>query len=158
MSNFRTIDEAFEVSPMDRIRLYGPLTPVEEESEPGASIAPKEIRMSSTSYNPDDTISQDSTSLIGGLYNSSQYWWNHPKIRDNWKIVLASFCLLIVGLGLIIVGVITYFLPELNGYQGVIFLMAGVICFTPGAYHIVYVYLAAKGKRGFEFRHLPLFN
>eukprot|EP00096_Caligus_rogercresseyi_P012005 TRINITY_DN4905_c0_g1_i1.p1 TRINITY_DN4905_c0_g1~~TRINITY_DN4905_c0_g1_i1.p1 ORF type:complete len:164 (+),score=38.48 TRINITY_DN4905_c0_g1_i1:64-555(+) len=163
MSGLQTIDEAFEVSPMDRIRPYGPLTPVVEEegSESVVQASPKDSHHIgiSTSCSQDDTLSQDSTSLIGGLYaNPSHHWWKHPKIRDNKKVVLASFCLLFVGLGLMIVGIIAYLLPELSGFQGVIFLTAGVICFTPGAYHLVYVYCAAKGKRGFDFRHLPLFN
>ena len=27
-----------------------------------------------------------------------------------------------------------------------------------GGYHLIYIYLAVKGKRGFDFSHLPLFN
>ena len=42
--------------------------------------------------------------------------------------------------------------------QGFIFFIAGFICLLPGGYHLVYVYLAVRGWRGFDFSHLPLFN
>ena len=60
--------------------------------------------------------------------------------------------------GLIACGIVVYCIPDFKEVQGVVFIIAGIICFVPGAYHIVYVYLAVKGKRGFEFNHLPLFN
>jgi hypothetical protein len=44
------------------------------------------------------------------------------------------------------------------GIQSFVFFIAGFICFIPGAYHVVYVYWAVKGKRGYDFYHLPLFN
>ena len=33
-------------------------------------------------------------------------WWKHPKVRENWKIVLASFALLVVGIGKIFIQLI----------------------------------------------------
>lgn len=60
--------------------------------------------------------------------------------------------------GLILTGVVAYCLPSMAGIQGFIFFIAGFICLVPGAYHLVYIYLAVKGKRGFDFHHLPLFN
>ena len=59
---------------------------------------------------------------------------------------------------MILGGIVAYTVPSMAGIQGAVFLIAGVICFVPGAYHIGYVYLAVKGKRGYEFHHLPLFN
>lgn len=76
----------------------------------------------------DDTTSRDSDSLIqdsnGGsltgnnlpIYYStttttagsgnSHYstCWRHPKVRENWRTVLAAFALLFVGTGLVIMG------------------------------------------------------
>lgn len=49
-------------------------------------------------------------------------------------------------------------LATISGLQGLVFFIAGFICFVPGAYHIVYIYFAVKGKRGYYFYHLPLFN
>ena len=60
-------------------------------------------------------------------------------------------------LGLLATGVAVVLLPS-TGLQGFVFFIAGFICFVPGAYHVVYIYLAAKGRRGYDFYHLPLFN
>ena len=116
-----------------------------------------------------ETASQDSASLIqsgsaaggSGYYGGPppvKFWWRHPKIRKNYKLVGAAFCLVFLGLALILGGVVAYCIPSMAGVQGLVFLIAGVICFVPGAYHVGYIYLAVKGKRGFEFNHLPLFN
>jgi len=114
---------------------------------------------------PEDSTSHDSNSLLPstrqGYYSGSsqdEYWWRHPKVRQNWKVVAASIVLIILGSGLLLTGIIAYSHPELAGIQGFIFFIAGFICFLPGAYHVIYVYLAVKGKRGFDFHHLPLFN
>ena len=49
------------------------------------------------------TISKDSDSLITegpeNGYDPSMPWWQHPKVRENWKMVLAAFSLLLIGLG-----------------------------------------------------------
>jgi hypothetical protein len=119
--------------------------------------------------NAKETASQDSASLIqsGGATGESGYyggpppekfWWRHPKIRKNYKLVGAAFCLVFLGLALILGGIVAYCIPAMAGVQGLVFLIAGIICFVPGAYHIGYIYMAVKGKRGFEFNHLPLFN
>ena len=114
-----------------------------------------------------DTGSQDSASLIQGdktghgYYEGPtplRYWWLHPKIKSNYKLVLAAVLLCLLGVVLMIGGIVVYSVPGLQGVQALVFVIAGVICFLPGAYHIVYIYLAVKGKRGFEFHHLPLFN
>ena len=59
---------------------------------------------------------------------------------------------------LTICGIVVYCVPSFSGIQGIVFIIAGIICFVPGAYHLGYLYLAVKGKRGFEVNHLPLFN
>jgi len=111
-----------------------------------------------------DSTSQDSVSLIPnnpGYYEGpspSKFWWKHPKIKQNWKMMLASLILVLLGTGLIITGIVAYSHPNLAGIQGFVFFIAGFICLAPGGYHLVYVYLAVKGKRGFDFHHLPLFN
>jgi len=113
----------------------------------------------------EDSTSQDSTSLLPtnpGYYSgqepSSKMWWSHPKIRQNWKVVTAAAVLVFLGAGLILTGIVAYSHPHLEGIQGFIFFIAGLICLLPGAYHLIYVYLAVKGKRGFDFHHLPLMN
>ena len=80
--------------------------------------------------------------------------------------------------GLFVTGIAVLILPY-GGVQGLVFLIAGLICFIPGAYvsilktnhqfnkmannvsliqHIIYIYLAVKGRKGYDFYHLPLFN
>lgn len=110
----------------------------------------------------DDTTSRDSDSLIQEYGNLSTndvntYCWRHPKVRENWRTVLAAFLLLIIGVVLVVMGIYAIANP-LSTSQGVVFLVAGFICFIPGAYHVVYICLAARGHRGFDFYHLPLFT
>lgn len=63
------------------------------------------------------TTSRDSDSLIryGGYaseydYDPSQPCWKHPKIRENWKMVLAATALLIIGICKFIIMPLTDFL------------------------------------------------
>ncbi|XP_047005166.1 uncharacterized protein LOC124625771 [Schistocerca americana] len=174
-----TIDDAFEEENDEAIRVYGsttersPLKPknrnvVSEDSVIVRIDDPNRTSRTITSTAPrfkgaDDTISRDSDSLIQdggfytGMFDPSQSCWRHPKIRENWKMVLAAVVLLIVGIGLLVTGVVVVCIPE-SGIQGFVFFLAGFICFIPGAYHVVYIYWAVKGKRGYDFYHLPLFN
>jgi hypothetical protein len=50
------------------------------------------------------TASRDSDSLIqdnfsSGMFDPSKSCWKHPKIRENWKMVLAAVVLLLIGIG-----------------------------------------------------------
>ena len=133
------------------------------------------------------TASKDSDSLIHESYQYSpsyfdpaRVWWKHPRVKENWKVVAAAFALIVIGLGkqnttlpasadnryltmlyrtsgLLITGIAVLVIP-LGGVQGLVFLITGAICFIPGAYHVCYIYLAVKGKKGYDFYHLPLFN
>lgn len=87
------------------------------------------------------------------------------KVLKCWKTEKSKFylqkqaavTLLLVGTGLVVMGAYCIADPQ-NGSQGAVFLVAGFICFIPGAYHVVYIWLAARGHRGFDFYHLPLFT
>jgi len=111
-----------------------------------------------------DASSQDSASLIqhqAGYYAGAQplkYWWTHQKIKENWKTVSAALVLVLLGAALIFTGVIIYCNPSWEFIEGYAFFIAGIICLAPGAYHLGYLYMAVKGKRGFDFHHLPMFN
>lgn len=98
-----------------------------------------------------------STTTGGAPNNNYTSCWRHPKVRDNWRTVLAAVTLLLVGTGLVIMGAFAVSEPN-NTSQGAVFFVAGFICFIPGAYHVVYIWLAARGFRGFDFYHLPLFT
>lgn len=100
-----------------------------------------------------DSLADGSTSLKS--FPNSKSWWKHPKVRENWKLVLASMTLVLIGIGLIAGGICVYVIPIANVEQ-MVFYIAGVICFIPGAYHVVYIYLAVRGRQGFSFYNLPL--
>jgi len=111
-----------------------------------------------------DSTSQDSASLIQnqpGYYAGSEplkFWWKHPKIKENWKTVSAAVVLVLLGIALIFTGIIIYCNPSWEFIEGYAFFIAGFICLAPGGYHLGYLYMAVKGKRGFDFHHLPMFN
>ncbi|XP_055380686.1 transmembrane protein 134 [Condylostylus longicornis] len=158
-----SIHDAFEEETDEAIRVYGSTvisTPI-RQSRCTDDITIRVNDPRNYKYT-DDTTSRDSDSLIqeyGNLSsnNTHTYCWNHPKVRENWRTVLAAVTLLLVGTGLVIMGVFSVADPA-SSSQGVVFFVAGFICFIPGAYHVVYIWLAARGYRGFDFYHLPLFT
>lgn len=84
-------------------------------------------------------------------------WWSHPKVKENWRVFVAAFGLLITGSTLIVLGIVGAALPEL-GLQSYVFFIGGLLCFIPGVYHVVFVYCAVKGRSGYDFYQLPLFH
>lgn len=105
------------------------------------------------SRDSDSLIHDGSISELGG----SSFCCTHPKVRENWRMVLAAVTLLVIGVGLLATGAMALADP-LSGLQGAVFLLAGLICFVPGAYHVVFIYMAARGRRGYSFHQLPLFT
>ena len=53
------------------------------------------------------------------------------QVKENWKLVLASFMLVLVGMGLIGAGICVSVIPVPNVEQ-IVFYVAGAICFIPG--------------------------
>ncbi|XP_050699928.1 transmembrane protein 134-like [Eriocheir sinensis] len=170
-----SIEDAFEEEPEDVVRMYGattersPLKPkggTAMEDSGGARGADSGGGKSLMVLPDVDAVSRDSDSLIpgdggggggGAGYGSSQWWFRHPKVREKWRVVAAAFVLLLVGLVLLVVGIVVEAVP-LESLSGSVFIIAGLICFIPGAYHVVYVLLAVWGRRGYDFYNLPLFN
>lgn len=77
----------------------------------------------------DDTTSRDSDSLIQEYINMPPtemypHCWNHPKIRENWRTVLAAVLLLVIGIVLVTMGIFAIANPA-NSSQGFVFLLAG---------------------------------
>ncbi|XP_071542484.1 transmembrane protein 134 isoform X2 [Panulirus ornatus] len=141
-----SIEDAFEEDADDAIRLYG----ATNERSP---LKPKN--------RDENAISRDSDSLIPGdtcsFSESPRWWFLHPKVREKWRIVAGAFFLLIMGIILLSTGIVVEAVP-LESLSGPVFIIAGLICFIPGAYHVVYVILAVWGRRGYDFYNLPLFN
>ncbi|XP_076971652.1 transmembrane protein 134 isoform X1 [Tamandua tetradactyla] len=134
-------------------------------SAPGAlSLAPPPLRGHLSSRDPGRTSvrsSQWSFSTISNTtqrsYNACCSWTQHPLIQKNRRVVLASFLLLLLGLVLILVGVGLEVAPS-PGVSSAIFFVPGFLVLVPGAYHVIFIYCAVKGHRGFQFFYLPYFE
>ncbi|KAM5247729.1 transmembrane protein 134 isoform 2-T2 [Ctenodactylus gundi] len=90
-------------------------------------------------------------------YNACCSWTQHPLIQKNHRVVLASFLLLLLGLVLILVGVGLEVAPS-TGVSSAIFFVPGFLLLIPGVYHVIFIYFAVKGHRGFQFFYLPYFE
>ncbi|XP_064621051.1 transmembrane protein 134-like isoform X2 [Lineus longissimus] len=163
-----TIDDAFESDDDDRIRSYG--TNVEtrplqnKKLRNVATVAVQMQEMSPTRKSSESEAFIDSAEtedLLDGTTKSRPGgpigWLRHPRIRENWNVVLGAFLLLFLGIGLLIVGLAVEIVKP-PGVASFIFFIIGVICLIPGAYHVVYIYMAIKGKRGFGFSNLTTFE
>ncbi|XP_036272581.1 transmembrane protein 134 isoform X6 [Pipistrellus kuhlii] len=75
-------------------------------------------------------------------YNACCSWTQHPLIQKNRRVVLASFLLLLLGLGV----------------SSAIFFVPGFLLLVPGVYHVIFICCAVRGRRGFQFFHLPYFE
>ncbi|MXQ90555.1 hypothetical protein E5288_WYG016206 [Bos mutus] len=84
-------------------------------------------------------------------------WTQHPLIQKNHRVVLASFLLLLLGLVLILTGVGLEVAPS-PGVSSAIFFVPGFLLLVPGVYHVIFIYCAVKGHRGFQFFYLPYFE
>ncbi|XP_038620964.1 transmembrane protein 134 isoform X2 [Tachyglossus aculeatus] len=111
----------------------------------------------------------------GGITNSSQWsfsnlsnttqrsyraccsWPHHPLVQKNRRVVLASFLLLLLGLALVLIGVGLQVSPS-AGISSAIFFVPGFLLLIPGVYHVIFIYCAVKGHRGFQFFYLPYFE
>lgn len=124
-------------------------------------INPRAISTISSDFVQSDDTYHGSTWSLGASSGTSASqivrWYRHPKVREHWKVVVTSIVLFCLGLCLCIVGIV---LEALNVELGGIFMffVIGILLFIPGAYHMIAVYYAVKGKRGFRFYNLPLFN
>ncbi|XP_076256362.1 transmembrane protein 230 [Rhynchophorus ferrugineus] len=158
-----SIDDAFEEETDEAIKVYGIATPTTPNGKIGQGDTININIDNGRGYKSVTDTSRDSDSLIQDYYDCSsdenlhRSCFKHPKVRENWRMVLAATTLLIIGTGLLVTGTLTLSEPN-SGLQASVFLLAGFICFIPGAYHVVYIYLAAKGKRGYHFHNLPLFT
>ncbi|KAI0226749.1 transmembrane protein 134 [Lamellibrachia satsuma] len=95
-------------------------------------------------------VAEDSTAY------RKTFWWKHPKVQRNCKVVVMSILLFVVGIVLLGAGIAV--LATKTDVNSVLFFVAGAICFIPGVYHVVYIYCAVKGHRGYTFQGLTIFK
>ncbi|XP_052242349.1 transmembrane protein 134-like isoform X2 [Dreissena polymorpha] len=84
-------------------------------------------------------------------------WMQHPKIQENWKVVLGAVMLTLIGSVLFFVGVGIVASPG-RGMHCLVFFIGGLLCLIPGAYHLIYICLALRGCEGYSLYDLPVFN
>lgn len=86
-----------------------------------------------------------------------RFWFQHPAVKNNWKVVVGSWALLIIGIALVACGLFTEF-KENTDVQSFVFYIAGVICLIPGIYHVVFIYFAVHDWCKFKLTDLSAFQ
>ncbi|XP_027049225.1 transmembrane protein 134-like isoform X2 [Pocillopora damicornis] len=99
----------------------------------------------------------DSQEDVSGFKKETLFWLRHPRIKENWKTVTAAFLLFVAGIAFLLAGIILTAMRE-DGMKIVIFFVCAAICILPGGYHIIYIYRATKGQRGYNFESIPSFQ
>ncbi|XP_037694014.1 transmembrane protein 134 isoform X5 [Choloepus didactylus] len=156
-----SIDDAFELSLEDAgpgpessgVARFGPLH-FERRARFEVADEDKQSRLRYQNLENDEDGAQASPEPDGGISTS---WTQHPLIQKNRRVVLASFLLLLLGLVLILVGVGLEVAPS-PGVSSAIFFVPGFLVLVPGVYHVIFIYCAVKGHRGFQFFYLPYFE
>ncbi|OBS72861.1 hypothetical protein A6R68_12529 [Neotoma lepida] len=141
-----SIDDAFELTLEDAgpgpessgVARFGPLH-FERRARFEVADEDKQSRLRYQNLENDEDGAQASPEPDGGVSTS---WTQHPLIQKNRRVVLASFLLLLLGLGV----------------SSAIFFVPGVLLLVPGVYHVIFIYCAVKGHRGFQFFYLPYFE
>ncbi|XP_043437735.1 transmembrane protein 134 isoform X2 [Prionailurus bengalensis] len=205
-----SIDDAFELSLEDAgpgpefsgVARFGPLH-FERRARFEVADEDKQSRLRYQNLENDEDAAQASPEPDGGVSISSQWsfstisnstqrsyhaccsWTQHPLIQKNRRVVLASFLLLLLGLGhtteqrkislqtfprscqvpcsentelaLILIAVGLEVAPS-PGVSSAIFFVPGFLLLVPGVYHVIFIYCAVKGHRGFQFFYLPYFE
>ncbi|XP_076445522.1 transmembrane protein 134-like [Babylonia areolata] len=96
----------------------------------------------------------DMTEVSVLSYNQYDSWVHHPKVRENWRLVVGAGILMVLGIVLIIAGIGIAVSPA-TGYHCIVIIIIGALCLIPGGYHFIYIYCAAIGRPGFDFSNLP---
>ncbi|XP_020823712.1 transmembrane protein 134 isoform X1 [Phascolarctos cinereus] len=135
-----------------------------ENDEDGAQIPSDPDGAMKLSRDPGRSSTRSSQWSFSTISSSTQRsyraccsWTQHPLIQKNRRVVLASFLLLLLGLTLILIGVGLQVNPS-PGVSSAIFFVPGFLLLIPGVYHVIFIYCAVKGHRGFQFFYLPYFE
>lgn len=110
---------------------------------------------SSYSVHSMNSYSSSMTNVSVISFNQYDSWVHHPKVRENWRLVLGSGILMFLGIALILAGIGIAVSPA-SGYHCIVIIAIGILCLIPGGYHFVYIYCAAIGRPGFHFSNLPV--
>ncbi|RUS81423.1 hypothetical protein EGW08_010807 [Elysia chlorotica] len=127
-----------------------PVPESNHDTSKSASGRPSSFRSILPSGSADSHSNYSATS-----FSNQDSWIKHPKVKENWRTVIASAVLSILGITLLTTGIVVAFTPAI-GYQCLIFGTIGLLCLIPGGYHFIYIYCAAVGRPGYDFENLPV--
>ncbi|KAK7503199.1 hypothetical protein BaRGS_00005464 [Batillaria attramentaria] len=100
-----------------------------------------------------NSVSTSMTNISVVSYNQYDSWVHHPKVRENWRLVLGSGILMVVGIGLILAGIGIAASPA-SGYHCIVIIVIGILCLVPGGYHFIYIYCAGHWTARFPVQQL----
>jgi len=177
-----SIDDAFESDDEDPIRIYGSTTdhvPFKgmtkytklsngenkdddlRKSHNQADLTLDEVRIEHCGSRSDSpglvSPNSEPTSVLVTATKTPKHWWQHHVIQEHCRMIVCSLSMLLAGLGLLVIGVVIE-VSHSTLITSTIFFIAGIICIIPGAYYVVYITCAMRGKKGFSFKNLPDFR
>ncbi|XP_031552492.1 transmembrane protein 134-like isoform X2 [Actinia tenebrosa] len=119
-----------------------------------------EGRSSSASFSTTASVEFGSEENIDEYKSEQLFWLRHPRVRENCKTVTAAFLLFLAGFVFLIAGIALASVQqdEENNHKAIIFFVCAAICIIPGGYHIIYIYRATRGERGYNFESIPSFK
>ncbi|VDI27890.1 Hypothetical predicted protein [Mytilus galloprovincialis] len=89
----------------DKIRVYGSTSsenPFKFKRKSGSNVVNVEDSQSSTDILYDDDAQTQSLISSSGSKSrkvvKSIWWWQHPKVRENCRVVIGAFVLTLIGL------------------------------------------------------------
>ncbi|XP_071179615.1 transmembrane protein 134-like isoform X2 [Mytilus edulis] len=148
----------------DKIRVYGSTSsenPFKFKRKSGSNVVNVEDSQSSTDILYDDDAQTQSLISSSGSKSrkvvKSIWWWQHPKVRENCRVVIGAFVLTLIGLLLVITGVAIMISP-FRGWHSLVFFIGGSLFLIPGLYHVAYIYMAATGRNGYSFHNISVFS
>ncbi|XP_074192883.1 transmembrane protein 134 isoform X2 [Rhinolophus sinicus] len=83
--------------------------------------------------------------------------WRSPPCASSCPLLPPSPSRLHLCAVLILIGVGLEVAPS-PGVSSAIFFVPGFLLLVPGVYHVIFIYCAVKGHRGFQFFYLPYFE
>ncbi|XP_008570319.1 PREDICTED: transmembrane protein 134 isoform X4 [Galeopterus variegatus] len=112
-----------------------------ENNEDGAQASPEPDGGVSTRLGPEILAEHPSAPPSGPLA---------PSAATPRAPTMPVAVLILVGVGLEVA-------PS-PGVSSAVFFVPGFLLLVPGVYHVIFIYCAVKGRRGFHFFYLPYFE
>ncbi|KAM5319254.1 transmembrane protein 134 isoform 2-T2 [Glossophaga mutica] len=164
-----SIDDAFELSLEDAgpgpessgVARFGPLH-FDRRARFEVADEDKQSRLRYQNLENDEDGAQASPEPAGGVSTRSGPGIpaEHPSAAPSGPLApsatapsaptMPAAVLILIGVGLEVA-------PS-AGVSSAIFFVPGFLLLVPGVYHVIFIYCAVKGHRGFQFFYLPYFE